>query len=202
MTLVIKDRIEFIQFLPKNGVGAEVGVQKGEYAEWLFTHAQPCEFHLVDTWREVPEGCYVRDPANVPQEQQNANYVEVKRKFAGFPNVNIWRAASHSISEYMLYAHDDEVGPRYCFDWVYIDACHFFDDVYQDLESWYPLLRDGGILCGHDYLDGVGAETFIQVKSAVNQFMDDYGLSLDFLTYEKYPTCGLIKRDTTLESVF
>lgn len=39
-------------------------------------------------------------------------------------------------------------------DFVYLDARHDCPSVVQDLHAWYPTLRRGGILAGHDYLDG------------------------------------------------
>ena len=36
-------------------------------------------------------------------------------------------------------------------DMVYIDADHTYEGVKTDIESWYPKIRDGGMICGHDY---------------------------------------------------
>lgn len=36
-------------------------------------------------------------------------------------------------------------------DFVYIDADHFYGTVKEDLEAWGPKVKEGGILCGHDY---------------------------------------------------
>lgn len=38
------------------------------------------------------------------------------------------------------------------FDAVYIDACHDYEFVKQDIELWMPKVKSGGILCGHDYI--------------------------------------------------
>jgi Methyltransferase domain len=38
-------------------------------------------------------------------------------------------------------------------DFVYIDANHTFQHVNQDLRAWYPKLRVGGLICGHDAVD-------------------------------------------------
>ena len=37
------------------------------------------------------------------------------------------------------------------FDYVYIDGDHSYDMVMLDLIMWYPLVKKGGILAGHDW---------------------------------------------------
>ena len=37
-------------------------------------------------------------------------------------------------------------------DFVYIDANHAYDFVKQDIELWWPKVKKGGWLCGHDFL--------------------------------------------------
>jgi len=36
-------------------------------------------------------------------------------------------------------------------DFVYIDACHDYDKVKQDVEAWLPKVKPGGTIAGHDY---------------------------------------------------
>ena len=36
-------------------------------------------------------------------------------------------------------------------DFVYIDGNHSFDFITQDLQFWFPKIRKGGIISGHDY---------------------------------------------------
>jgi predicted O-methyltransferase YrrM len=51
-------------------------------------------------------------------------------------------------------------------EFVFLDAEHLYDDVLQDLNLWYPKVRSGGIIAGHDYYAGT------QVKQAVDEFFD------------------------------
>jgi hypothetical protein len=37
-------------------------------------------------------------------------------------------------------------------DFIYIDANHSYDFVKEDLELWYPKVKPGGWVMGHDYL--------------------------------------------------
>ncbi len=55
------------------------------------------------------------------------------------------------------------------FDLVFIDANHDYDAVHQDIRLWFPRVREGGILCGHDFSDG-----FPGVMKAVRELFDDF----------------------------
>ena len=50
-------------------------------------------------------------------------------------------------------------------DLIYIDAAHDTQSVLNDLYAWYPILSEGGILCGDDWSYGNGS-----VSSAVIEF--------------------------------
>jgi hypothetical protein len=38
------------------------------------------------------------------------------------------------------------------FDFIYIDANHMFKHVKQDIELWYPKVKNGGVFGGHDFI--------------------------------------------------
>ena len=55
---------------------------------------------------------------------------------------------------------------------IFIDAGHSYEEVKQDILAWRPLLREGGILCGHDlYKDG---PYHPGVKQAVDELIVNY----------------------------
>lgn len=57
-------------------------------------------------------------------------------------------------------------------DFVYIDANHFYDYVKKDIELWYPKIKKGGILAGHDFINNNNC----QVKQAVEEFCKNNNL--------------------------
>ena len=60
------------------------------------------------------------------------------------------------------------------FDMVWIDAGHNYEDVIADIKAWRPLLRPGGVLCGHDlYPDGPFHPGVLQ---AVNELVVNYSV--------------------------
>jgi predicted O-methyltransferase YrrM len=57
-------------------------------------------------------------------------------------------------------------------DLVFVDASHEYDEVFRDLEAWYPRIKKGGILCGDDWIWG---ETK-PVQRAVKHFANKHNL--------------------------
>ena len=51
-------------------------------------------------------------------------------------------------------------------DFVFLDAAHDYQSVLADLQAWWPRIKKGGVLAGHDY-DGA---MFPGVKRAVEAF--------------------------------
>ena len=132
----IRPAISFAKnrFGEKELTGAEIGVQTGIHAQSILDNLKIKELILIDIW-----GKYV-------QEGQSINfaeyYREVKKRFRRHNNVKILRRPS--IKAVIRFADA-------YFDFVYIDGCHTYDAVIQDLNIWYPKIKQGGILCGHDF---------------------------------------------------
>jgi predicted O-methyltransferase YrrM len=52
-------------------------------------------------------------------------------------------------------------------DFIFIDAAHDYQSVLNDLTHWYPKLKVGGLIGGHDYY------YTNEVAMAVNDFFDE-----------------------------
>jgi predicted O-methyltransferase YrrM len=59
-------------------------------------------------------------------------------------------------------------------DFVFIDATHTLEDVSQDIASWWPKVKAGGLIAGHDY------PNFPGVSAPVNAFVAERGLGHAF----------------------
>ncbi len=73
-----------------------------------------------------------------------------------------------------------------CF--VYVDACHQYKDTKEDIETWWPKIKKGGILAGHDIISRDGESKTSgwgrYVQPAVFEFALEHDLTV-FLVTEK-----------------
>jgi len=99
------------------------------------------------------------------------------------------------------------------FDFVYVDARHDYKGVYEDMVAYWPKLKKGGIMAGHDYVtqfegpqqggqrwqvnyDGTEDKTNTVVKGAVDRFSTERCRQLTIAYGEPFAKSG--KRDKWL----
>jgi hypothetical protein len=143
------------------GCGVEVGVKEGEYSETLLTYWRGRHLISVDPWLTDAPEAYI-DIANVPQDQHDRFYQAARARLSRFgERSSVWRKTSLEAAPLI---------PRHSLDFVYLDARHDFASVVEDLEAWFDRVRPGGIIAGHDYLDGTYSAGEFGVQSAVDAF--------------------------------
>jgi hypothetical protein len=182
----IKRRDDFPEFLNQVGLvgeAVEVGVGRGEFSRVFLDRWRGRQLHLIDPWRHLPD--YV-DIANVSDSQHEANLAHVKRSLARHDGrYRICRECSREAAT----RFDDN-----SLDFVYIDANHAFSAVSQDLRLWFPKIKAGGILAGHDFLDGSLPEGEFGVASAVRAFADANGFPVLTTDDPPWRSWYLVKR--------
>jgi len=120
-------------------VMVEVGVDEGAFAVHILRELKR---------REVPvDRYYAVDPWTGPHAYQGDRsmhaFLTATRDLAEFwpaPRILQERAELAAV----LVANSSA-------DFVFIDAVHDFEHVSQDLELWWPKVKPGGIIAGHDY---------------------------------------------------
>ncbi|RFP17521.1 class I SAM-dependent methyltransferase [Duganella sp. BJB488] len=150
------------------GVAVEVGVEWGRFSDHILRYWQGRMLYSVDPWDSQPLHRY-SDLCNVPPQEQ-----EVRFRCAGA------LLASHGPRSRILRAYSVQASqgfPNASIDCVYLDGNHAYQSVMADLANWYPKMRPGGLMCGHDYVDGVGDAVY-GVKSAVDLFFSRLGRSV------------------------
>lgn len=143
------------------GCGVEIGVKQGEFSETILKYWRGQHLISVDPWSEDRPEQYV-DIANVPQLEHELYYQQTRERLSSFgARSTIWRMTSLEAAKAI---------PRHSLDFVYIDARHDYASVLEDLAAWADKVRPGGIIAGHDYIDGQFAAGDFGVKSAVDEF--------------------------------
>jgi hypothetical protein len=70
--------------------------------------------------------------------------------------------------------------PNFFFDFVYIDADHTYKAVMEDLTAWYPKVKIGGVICGHDFIQMSPDEPgFDELNRAVVHFFSRNNIELN-----------------------
>jgi Methyltransferase domain len=160
----IPDRIDFGNFLNQRrllGCGVEIGVQEGKFSELLLDTWRGRHLISVDPWQEAPATEYL-DIANIVQAEQDRLYRETVDRLGRFGSRStIWRVTGEEAAKRV---------PHHSLDFVYLDARHDYASVMQDLEDWIEKVRPGGVLGGHDYVDGDLPAGLFGVRSAVAEF--------------------------------
>ena len=151
----------------------EVGVLRGAGLKRL---SVPCveTVYGVDQW--APYG-------------ENSNYDLVKcyeqaRKVAAkLGNIQLVTAPSIGASEIFSDGF---------FDLVYVDANHFYEPMCDDLRSWWPKVRVGGVFSGHDYVEKSRFGDEFGVMQAVDEFVIEHNLKL-YTTQDKWTSWLVLK---------
>ena len=151
------------------GTGCEVGVQDGHFSVTLLKRWRGSLLYSIDPWREFEPSKYL-DVANQQQAVQDRIYEGARNRLRKFGERSVI-IRSTSAAGATQFAEGQ-------LDFVYIDANHSYDAVVEDIRLWYPKLKPGGVLAGHDYLDGNYTAGVFGVMSAVNEFAAGAGLQV------------------------
>jgi predicted O-methyltransferase YrrM len=161
-------------------VGAEIGTEKGSYAETLLKTIPGLKLYCVDSWVS-----YETYREHYPQAQQDGFYEMTKKRLAPY-NAEIIRA--YSMDAVKQFADES-------LDFVFIDGNHDFRHATDDIDEWSKKVRKGGIVSGHDYMRLKVRGEQMHVKDVVNGYTYAHGIKPWFVFMgDKGPSWFWIKK--------
>ena len=119
-------RSSFKELKGKDLIGVEIGVAKGDNAVEILKDLPIKQLHLIDNYAV-----------------ERPNFEIAMKATEPYKHLIKWRLVSSQKAN--MEFKDDTL------DFAYIDASHIFEDVVRDIFLWYPKLKKGGLLAGHDF---------------------------------------------------
>lgn len=151
--------IEYIRKQRDDGslVGLEVGTHKGNNALYMMRMLDLKRLFCVDPYVGYDE----RSVDDVRSAERSAH-----QRLNCFPRCLFIKADSKDAVDVVKRFDVD-------LDFVYIDGNHSYESVQSDITVWYPLVKSGGLLGGHNFEMG-----YLGVVFAVVDFVRAYDLVL------------------------
>jgi len=163
--------------LPESAVWVELGSWLGKSLAYCVVQSKQqgkkFHFHAIDTWRGSEEHVNQKDIDMIRSDgvfdkflnniKPISNYVKIQRGTS-------WEQASQ-FSDLSV-------------DFCYVDASHRYEDVKNDIQSWWPKIRPGGFFGGDDY-----RQSWPGVKRAVKEFVSQKKLPM-----QKIGRCWLVQK--------
>jgi hypothetical protein len=148
---VVESRYKLLEYMPKHGVCAEVGILHGDFSDWILRLTEPKKLHLID----------IASSAIKNAEERFRSEISAER-------VQLHLGESASVLRSM---------PDNYFDWLYIDGGHSYEQVKADLEAAKPKLVPTGLISLNDYTFFSPNEF---LKYGVVEAIHDFCLEHDF----------------------
>ena len=128
--------------MPEGARVVEVGSWKGRSTVAICEALTSCKdvtMRAIDTWQGDP---HILELENARDLQEDGVYKTFCANTAAYGFLKAERMTSL------------EAAPHFengSLDWVFIDAFHEYESVSADIQAWYPKLKPGGLISGHDY---------------------------------------------------
>jgi len=163
--------------------GVEVGVELGRYARLI------CEINTqMKLWGVDPYEKYEDYREYADQAEMDGIYEFMLNEMSS-PIKHKKFEIIRKRSEDAVKRFEDEL-----LDFVYIDGNHEFDYPLRDIEAWWPKVKTGGILSGHDYVRVQHME--FTIKDALEEFTEKNNINPWFVL-GRYQKRGGEVRDNT-----
>lgn len=156
----MRNSVRFAQekFKGNTIVAAELGVHLGLNAALIIEALNIGKIYLVDDYKYIQ--------TNPEYFNSDKRHQEAMRILEPYKDVCEWFIESTATAHEHI--KDQSL------DFLYVDADHAYESVKRDIELWYPKVKIGGIMGGHDYLEELEPD----VEKAVTEFIQKNNLNL------------------------
>lgn len=169
----INYRIDLYKLLPENATTCECGVAEAYFSAEICRWPNVIKHYCVDAWATLP----VFGDGGFNEEWHQKNYDAAMERLQPFIHkITILRGVT---SEMAYRVADNEL------DLLYLDADHSYAGVMKDLEAWWPKVKTGGIVAGHDFLNWA-----FGVNMAVREFANSRGIEVNTIIENKAEDAG------------
>lgn len=127
---------------------AEIGSWRGR-STIAFAEHTPGVVYCVDTWADNAYGgnnYWTKDDPPDLMQRKDWLWDEFHKNLGERVYTNVFPYRMSSVEGARILRNMDMT-----FDAIFIDAGHSYADVVNDIHAWRPMLRENGILFGHDY---------------------------------------------------
>ena len=148
-------RSDIIKLCGKPVVGIELGVAEGVFSQQVLQHQAVAEWYAVDMWAG-------------DRGHGMAQFHSASKKIEPFPQATVIRSKFADVVD----RFEDEY-----FDFVFFDAHLTEEQLFFELSAWYPKIKTGGLVIGHDW-------HMPETSSAVFKFRDMNNITNRLSSYD------------------
>lgn len=120
----------------KTPIGVEIGTAEGHTTEYLLNTISDLTLYGVDPYPE-----YIDWDGNMPKYDENKKQHHKKVENFSDRYTHVYKTSDDAALEF-----EDE-----SLDFVFIDGLHTYDQVLRDCINYYPKVKKGGYIIGHDF---------------------------------------------------
>lgn len=171
----VRSRNDFPKLIDELGlkVGVELGVNTGSFSNFLLENSKLEKLYSIDAWNEDADQTMA-----APYKSWTVKHGEVEEAEAKAREV----LAKHGDRSHIIKGNSFDAAADFSdgeVDFIFFDAGHRFSGFALDMINWWPKVRMGGVIAGHDYWRRYRYE----VMEVANSFLVEHKL-LMHLTWE------------------
>lgn len=168
-------------------VGVEIGVDEGKFSDLILSNSKLDVLHGVDAWST--------DIGKTKSKYSSVCAAKMAARNLDYNSVEVGARkllSKHGKRSNIIKSISWDAASQFedgSIDFIYFDGSHTSDGFLKDMESWYPKVKVGGLMSGHDYC----RKRWYGVIEVVNKFLPEHGMEIHVTKEGKAPSWWTIK---------